>query len=289
MFDRIVFVGPGRVGMAFGYALWQADAVRELRYYGRRPEPPGHPLFAQGHATYRYGLELPPPGTEAVFLTVPDDVLSGVAHALAGLGSAPAGCAAFHCSGALSAEVLAPLHARGYAVGSLHPLQSLAHPLMGADRLPGSAFAGSGEPRATAVARSIVSALGGRLLQIPVSRRPLYHAAAVLASNGLAALTASALRLLVQAGIDEADALSALLPLLRGTLDNIEEMGLLQALTGPVERGDRETARLHLAALDPRDRDVYRALGRELARLTAERGEEEQPDEAWDELFQEIP
>ena len=273
--DRVTFVGPGRAGMALGYALWQADAVESLTYFGRRPDPPSHPLFVQGVARYRFGLERPAPDTTAVFLTVPDDVLPEMAHALAGHGDAPPGCAAFHCSGALSTDVLAPLHARGYHVGSLHPLQALAHPVTGAERLPGSAFAVSGEREAAAVGRRIVAALGGRVLTVPVSRRPLYHAAAVTASNHLTALLAMAGRLLVQSGVPEDEALAALAPLARGTLENVVEMGVGPSLAGPVQRGEVETVQLHLRAMEPRERAVYATLGREMVELASAFGLEE--------------
>lgn len=270
MAERLFFVGPGRAGLALGYALWQAEAVERITYCGRRPEPPSHPLFIQGLARYCFGLERPAPGTNAVFLSVPDRVLPEMAHALAGQGDAPPGCAAFHLSGALSGDVLAPLHARGYAVGTFHPLQSMAHPVTGADRLPGSTFALSGEPRAVRVARRLVAYLGGREVTIPVTQRPLYHAAGVLASNYLAVLLAVGGRLLVRAGVAEDRALEALLPLARGTLENVAEMGLGPALTGPVARGDGETVRLHLMSMEPREREVYRALGQELTRLAEE-------------------
>jgi predicted short-subunit dehydrogenase-like oxidoreductase (DUF2520 family) len=256
--DRAFFVGPGRTGLALGYALWQADALEGLIFCGRRPEPPAHPLFIEGHASYCFGLARPEPGTTAVFLTVPDDVLPEMAHALAGQGDAPEGCAAFHCSGALSVEVLAPLHARGYRVGSIHPLQALAHPITGAERLRGSWYAISGEPEALGVARRLVAELEGETLSIPVSRRPLYHAAAVVASNYLPVLTALAARLLVLAGAEEDEAVPALIPLMRGTIENMAEMGLASALTGPVARGDVETIRLHLKSLPEREARLYR-------------------------------
>jgi predicted short-subunit dehydrogenase-like oxidoreductase (DUF2520 family) len=285
MIERVVVVGPGRVGLALGYALAQSGAVRELVFYGRRPEPPSHPLFGQGLAGYHFGLAPIPPGTEAVILAVPDDTIHELAHALAAQGAAPPGCAALHCSGALSAEPLAPLHVRGFAVGSLHPLQSLAHALQGAEQLPGSAFAVSGEPGAVAVARRLVAALGGQVLQIPVARRAQYHAAAALASNGLAALVATAARLLVRTGLEADTALAALYPLMRGSLANLERMGLQQGLTGPVSRGDVETVRLHLATLEPRERSVYVALGLELTELAAEARDENYPAEALRTLF----
>jgi len=267
-----MFVGPGRAGLALGYALWQAEAVESVTYCGRRPEPPAHPLFTQGIARYRFGLERPAPETDALVLSVPDDVLAEMTHALAGLGSAPPHCAAFHLSGALSGDVLAPLHARGYSVGTLHPLQSLAHPVTGADRLPGSTFALSGEPGAIRVARRLLGYLNASDVAIAVTLRPLYHAAAVMTSNHLAVLLALAGRLLVRAGVPEDQALEALLPLARGTLENIGELGLGQALTGPVARGDIETVRLHLASMEPREREVYRALSRELTELAEEWG-----------------
>ena len=272
MTEKLFFVGPGRAGLALGYALWQSEAVDDIVYCGRRPEPPLHPLFTQGIARYIFGLEPPGVETTAVFLSVPDHVLSEMAHALAGHGSAPPGCAAFHLSGALSTDVLTPLHARGYGVGSFHILQSLADPLRGAALIPGSYAAITGEFTAVATARRLLQHLGCSPLTIPVGRRPLYHAASVSASNHAVALVALAARLLVQAGVTEDEALPALLPLLRGTLDTVEGVGVRGSLTGPLVRGDVETLRLHLRTLQPREREVYRALAFELLELAGSFG-----------------
>lgn len=268
--ERVVIVGPGRAGMALGYALLQAEAVDALTVCGRRPEPPSHPLFTQDLAAYVFGLRRPAPGTAAVLLAVPDAVVPDMAHALAGLGPAPEGCAAFHLSGALSTEVLAPLHARGYAVGSFHPLQAIAHPVTGAQRLPGSWIAVTGAPVAVAVARRLAASLGCPVLSVPEARRPLYHAAAVLVSNSLPPLLGAACRLLEQAGVGREDALAALLPLVRGTVENVAENGVEGAVTGPISRGDLETVDLHLRALDAEDRRLYAVLALELLRLGAE-------------------
>ncbi len=266
MNDRVVIVGPGRAGLALGSALAEAGAVERLTFFGRSLEPPPHPLFDSA-ADYRVGLLPLPAGTTVLLLAVPDTALAEVTHDIAATGPAPPGCSAFHLSGALSTEVLGPLHARGYATGSLHPLQSIADPWSGGQRLIGSAFALAGEPSAVAAARRLVLALGGRTLVIPPIFRPLYHAAATSASNYIVALVAFGVRLLSAAGIAEGDALAALLPLMRGTLDNLEQLGLAAALTGPIARGDVDTVRLHLAGLSAEDRPLYCALGRETLRL----------------------
>ena len=286
MRDGALIVGPGRAGLALGYALWQAEVLASLSYCGRDPEPPAHPLFMEGLARYFFGLERPGPGVTVVLLAVPDDVLPEMAHAMAGQGEAPEGCVALHCSGTLSVEVLGPLHARGYHVGSLHPLQALADPVTGAERLLGSWFAVSGDSEATTVARRLVASLDGTPLTIPMSRRPLYHAAAVVASNYLPVLLALSARLLVLAGVDEDEAIPALLPLMRGTLDNVQELGLAPALTGPISRGDIETVRLHLRTIPEREARVYKDLGREAVALAEARGLEGEAVEILRDLFQ---
>jgi predicted short-subunit dehydrogenase-like oxidoreductase (DUF2520 family) len=272
------------MGLALGSALRQQDAVERLVYYGRAHEPPPHPLFdphppARGvpaaAAVYRPLPALPDPGTNIVILAVPEKALPEVAYDLAMMGPAPSGCVALHMSGALSTDVLAPLHGAGYVVGSIHPLMAVADPWLAGERLVGAAFTLGGEPAAVAAGRRIVSALDGRALVVPSAQRPLYHAAAVLASNYLVALTAAAARILAEAGVPDADTLPALLPLLRGTLDNVEQLGLPAALTGPIARGDIDTVRLHMARLSSGDRALYSGLGLELLRLARGAGLDE--------------
>ncbi len=257
---RLLFVGPGRIGLSLGYALTQADAIAALTYAGRRPAPPAHPLFTQGTASYTYGIGAPPPGTEAVFLSVPDDTVHDVAQELAARSEAPPGCAAFHVSGSMSTDALAPLHERGYSVGYMNPLQIVSNPVTGADLLPGAFFSISGEPRARATAQRILSALGSHGLAVPATQRPLYDAAAVLGSSYVALLIDAVRDLLVQAGVPWDEAGPALRQLVLGALEGLTGPEGRPA-TGPIARGDVETIRLHMRSLAPRERALYAALG----------------------------
>lgn len=272
--DRIAIIGPGRMGLALGAALVQADAVERIDFFGRDEGPPPHPIFetGSGRIEYRGPLSRLPDATSAVILAVPDEKLVEVAYGLATFGPAPAGCVALHLAGAISTDVLAPLHAVGYEIGSMHPLQSVADPWSGGGRLAEAGFALAGQPGALAVGRRLVRALGGRPFVIPPTLRPLYHAAATYASNYLVALIAVAARLMQSAGVDQEDALPAMLHLVRGTLDNLEQLGPAAALTGPIARGDVDTVRLHLARLSDEDRALYCALGRETVRLARAAG-----------------
>jgi predicted short-subunit dehydrogenase-like oxidoreductase (DUF2520 family) len=214
----------------------------------------------------------PPSGTTVVLLAVPDAALPQVSINMAAQGPSPPGCAAFHLSGALGTDPLEPLVEAGYSVGTLHPLQALADPVLGASQLEGVSFAVSGEPVALSAARRLVSSLGSSSFSVPVARRPLYHAAAVFASNYLVGLVGAAGRLMAQAGLPEEDALEAILPLARGSLENLGRLGPVGSLTGPVVRGDVETVRLHLRTLEPRERSLYASLGLEILTLAEEGG-----------------
>ena len=55
------------------------------------------------------------------------------------------------------------------------------------------------------------------------------------------------------------------------SVQNVFAIGPADALTGPVARGDLSTVERHLRELDPAERDAYRALAREAARLTGRR------------------
>ena len=274
MNEHVVIVGPGRMGLALGAALVQSGEIPRLTYIGREAEPPPHPIFNARRASVDYLMGPGPVPQDAtiLILAVPDDRLGAVAQGVAGYGDSPVDCAAFHLAGALTTDVLAPLHSVGYAVGSLHPLQTVADPWSAGDRLVGTAYALAGEPGALAAGKRLVRALQGRPFVIPPTLRPIYHAAAVLASNYFVTLVAIAARLLKEAGVPDEDAFPAILPLVRGTLENLEQLGLSAALTGPIARGDVDTVRLHLARLSPEARALYSALGLETVNLARAAG-----------------
>jgi predicted short-subunit dehydrogenase-like oxidoreductase (DUF2520 family) len=269
MSEKITIVGAGRMGLALGAAFRNSGIIDRLTYIGRSMEAPPHPMFdGVDAADYLVAPHPIPAGTSVVLLAVPDGKLSEVAYDVANSGPVPPGCVALHLAGAISTEVLEPLHARGYAVGSMHPLQAIADPWHSGDRLVGVGFGLAGEPAAIAVAKRLVAALEGLPLIIPPAKRQIYHASAVVASNYLISLLSFSVRLMMETGVSESDAVSSLLPLVHGTLENLEHLGLAASLTGPIPRGDADTIRLHLARLSGSDRALYCELGLELLRLS---------------------
>jgi predicted short-subunit dehydrogenase-like oxidoreductase (DUF2520 family) len=264
-------IGPGRAGLGLALALVRAG--REVRLYGRRPRPVPAPLaLAVGPADQ-------PPAWIAqagiVVLAVRDDAIRPVAEALARAGAVGAGHVVLHLSGVQGQEALGPLVGTRAALGSLHPLQTIAEPERAPERLRGAWAAVEGMPRAVAAAEELAREVGLRPFRIASRAKPVYHAAAVFASNYFVVVQAVAQRLLRHAGLPDADAWAALRPLVEGTLENLVRDGPLAALTGPVARGDDDTLRRHLASLAQDDALLYRVLGRAALELARKRGLDE--------------
>lgn len=200
-----------------------------------------------------------------VFVTTPDDRIEPVCHRIAAAGGFDAHSVVFHLSGALSSDILSSARQKGAATGSLHPLQAFAPYEPGA----ASPFEGinvsiEGTARAKALGREMVTALGARPFTIPTDAKTLYHAAAVVASNYLVTVEHFALTLLGRAGLAPDRAFEILEPLIQGTLRNIASRGSVDALTGPVVRGDETIIARHLSDIDqkmPEFSDLYRLLG----------------------------
>ena len=202
--------------------------------------------------------------SEIIFITTPDRELDGVASLLAGSGKVKDNQIFFQMSGALPAEVLLPLSRVGGTIASVHPLQSFADVTKAIDNLPGSFFAVQGEEKAVEVAFSLVEELLGRPFMLKSSDKALYHLGACVASNYLVSTVHYAVNIYKKIGMSEEEATRALMPLIKGTLANIEALGPVKALTGPVARGDTNTIGKHLEALKELDSsllEMYCSLG----------------------------
>lgn len=280
----VVVVGPGRVGGSLAAALAGAGWEVELR---GRPGAPAPEIRADRGLPSGSGppADTSPPPT--LVFAVPDDALESVASDWAGAlgrdrgpveadpgsgGDAGGGTApvpvALHTSGVRSAEVLAALREVGYAVGVWHPLAAVG--AVDAAAFRGRAAGLAGDPPAVERAERLARAVGARPLDVDGEAHARYHAAAVLASNGLVACLAAARDELARA-TGGAGSLEDLLPLARSALANVSERGLEGGLTGPVQRGDAETVRREMSALDPDRADLYRRLARELLDLVGDR------------------
>ncbi|MBI4952123.1 MAG: DUF2520 domain-containing protein [Myxococcales bacterium] len=235
---RVVVVGRGKLGRAWLGAL-RAAGVEVRSRAGRS---------ARGEDLHDADL---------VILAVRDDAVATVAEALAATVVPTRTCraAVVHCAGRLGPEALEALGARGVGVAKMHPLLAVA----GGRRSPPFAAAWlhvAGDARACRLAVRLARRLAMRVWRAADVDHVLYHAAAALLANGAAALAAVAADVLAAACGRTVTARDArtfarmLGALLASVAHNLAHVGLPDALTGPVRRGDADAVRAHLAVLD---------------------------------------
>ncbi len=229
---KITLVGTGRAGTSFFGALTDV----------------GHEVSLVHH-----GDEVPP--SDLVILCVPDDAISEVARSL----SLPASTVLAHCAGSRTLEVLGD-HDR---VASLHPLAALPNGELGARRLRGAVYCVAGD----GLVHEVVQSLQGRAVVISDDRRAAYHATACVAANHVVTLLGHVQRLADSAGLELADFLA----LAQHALDDVANLGPVDALTGPASRGDLATIDSHLAAIPESERATYVALASAALALAEQR------------------
>jgi predicted short-subunit dehydrogenase-like oxidoreductase (DUF2520 family) len=217
--DSVQIVGRGRVGSALAARLLQR------------------------------GVELRSSDAAIVLLCVPDRAIAEAASAL------EPGPWVGHVSGATRLAALDP-HERRF---SMHPLQTFI-PGGRPEQLDGAWAAVSGETEeALAVGFELARTLGLEPFELDDDGRPLYHAAAAIASNYLVTLYRTAAELFSAAGAPP----EALVPLMQTTIANGFE------LTGPIARGDWQTVEAHRRAIKaaiPELEPVYEVLAEATAR-----------------------
>jgi predicted short-subunit dehydrogenase-like oxidoreductase (DUF2520 family) len=279
---KFFVVSPGKVGQALGKLLIQKGHTC-LGVWARREESAAQAsTFLQTQAFW--GQPFPDVLSQAslVLLTPPERVISSLGKAIAPLLQNEA--TLLHTAGSLPPVTLENtlIHS-----GALHPLQSIASAEAGVSKIPGSFMAISGDEVALSVARQLALELGGEPVQIkdPV----LYHLGAVMASNTLYPLFSAACSLLERAGVSSELASKMLLPLVRGSVENIAKLGPSRGMTGPIARSDAETVARHLRALqdDPEMRELYVLLGRRALVLAEEAGAEARGLQSIATLFEE--
>jgi len=217
---------------------------------------------------------------DLVFITTPDSVIPAIASELRW----HKGQSVVHCSGADSIEILQPARQMGTDVGVFHPLQTFASVKQAIDNIPGSTFAIEAEEPLLTTLKQMSDALNGKWIELKASDKVMYHAAAVIASNYFVTLVKLADDLWQTFGIPREQATQALLPLLKGTLNNIANVGIPQCLTGPIARGDTVTVKKHLDSLKKEAPDVlstYCELGLQTIPIALAKGkiDEDKADE----------
>ena len=274
---RVGFVGSGKVGTALG-ELFRSCGIVVSGYSSLLAEDAQAAAEKTASDAYADAAEVVE-ASDVIFFTVPDGEISNAWKSLVASYGAAACDALFgkivcHCSGALPAAVFADAAEYGAKAASVHPLFAISGGGSAQAKIGTALFTLEGDESALASVSALLDACGVCHRKIASSDKPLYHAAAVCASNLAVGLFASAQTMLERCGFGADEARGALRALFVGNCESIAERGPIDALTGPIERNDAETIVGHLMAFreDPtllKERDAYTALSRVVVEVAA--------------------
>jgi predicted short-subunit dehydrogenase-like oxidoreductase (DUF2520 family) len=267
---KLGFIGTGKVGTALAVLL-NRKGYNVVAVYDHTPKAAERLKALFDTCQVVDNSQQVADTADLIFITTPDGIIESVASQI----KWTRGKTVIHCSGADSTAILDKARQDGATVGVFHPLQTFAGIPQAIENIPGTTFAIESEEPLLTTLKEIAVSLGGNWIQLKADDKAAYHAAAVFASNYLVTLVKMATDLWQTFDIPTDQAINALLHLMRGTLHNIETLGLPQCLTGPIARGDIDTVRKHLDEINnkaPRLLPSYKELGLQTVPIALDKG-----------------
>lgn len=202
-----------------------------------------------------------------IWITTPDDQIEHVWNELVRYDLE--GRLICHTSGAKDSSVFEGITRKGAYGYSVHPMYAFADKNGQCDGLETASFTLEGESSRRCEFQNLFTLLGNRLYIIDRQYKPLYHLANVMVTNLVLSLFSIGSEYMTQCGSFGSEALDVLMPLIENNIANLKRNGLIQALTGPVERNDSGTVLKHLECMAPADACLYKELSKRLLELAA--------------------
>ena len=176
-----------------------------------------------------------------------------------------------HFSGSLSSDVFTGATDYGAYCGSIHPVYAFSDKFNSYKSLGSAMFTAQGDSLFIQQISNLLTQLGNKVCVIDKENKTLYHTALSMASNQLVGLLGTVVNMLQNCGFSEKQAYSALAPLMLDNLQTALQNNVEYALTGPIERGDVSTVKTHLSAIDSNQKEIYKALGKQVLKIAKDK------------------
>lgn len=244
------FIGAGKVGFSLG-KYFADHGLDVVGYYSEIKEDSLEAADFTKSKSYDSLQELAE-DSEVLFLTVPDDNLEKVWNQLNSCQFTDK--IICHCSGVHSSGIFSGLDNHNSFGYSIHPLCAINDKKASHKELSKICFTIEGDKEKLDEMSDLFLRLGNKVNIIRTEDKERYHLAATMASNLVVGLVDMAENVIPH---------EALVPILKNNMDHIIEDGTVNALTGPIERGDVETIKKHLSVLNDDEVDAYISLSRQ--------------------------
>ena len=262
----VCIIGHGRVGKFFEALLKPLKGIRILVKHKHEPSYPVADVF---------------------MICVQDQWVSKVVEELV-LHEQDQLFSAVHCSGILPLDVLAPLvkmnATKGRAeeiddgdkyknrfnkIAVLHPVAPISSHTISAENI---LFDAIGDPELLLVFDHWCMEWGARFLKVNAHQKKILHTAAVMSCNYLTTLYGMVGDFLEAEQFNKLEVRQILAASMGRTLEQLNDLPVEQAMTGPIIRGDIDTIREHLAILnhDQQRLALYKNLGNSTINMISE-------------------
>jgi len=281
---KIAIIGAGRLGTTIGYFIADKNLKnikivsistptkktinRAKKIFGKLKK---NILFTNSNA-------IAAEKANCIFICTPDDLIAKACESIydkqENRGREKT---VIHFSGSRSLKELEAARKNGDCAASIHPLKSIASIPEAIKTLKGTEYGITYiDKKGEDITKLLVDILEGSSIVVQDDTKPVYHAAACIASNYLVALIDYAVYINEKIGIKPGESTRGLINLIEGTVDNIKKMGTKKSLTGPIARGDTGTVGNHLKifekVLDKKDTEIYRIMGEKTADIARGNG-----------------
>lgn len=272
------FIGAGKVGCSLGKYLSQKYEISG--FFSRNSVSAEKASEIAGGNAFESPAQLAK-NSDIIFLTVPDGLIAETWEKYKELFCGKIIC---HCSGALSSEIFEDSQVYNVKTCSVHMFQAVSDKENSWNLLKNSVFTVEGNARQTL--KNMLVSLGNEVQEIDADKKTLYHLSAVFSSNLVTGLLYSAEKMLEQCGFSEQTAEKAICSIALGNISNINKQGIVNSLTGCVERNDIETLVRHLAELEKsdREREIYRLISKSLTEIA----EQKHPETSFEKMKKEL-
>lgn len=250
---RIGFIGAGRVGYTMGKFLKLHD-YEVSGYYSRTNEHAKDAAAFTDTVYYEDARELIKT-SDAIILTVSDSVISKVFDEIKNYPEIE-GKIVCHTSGSVSSQVFdeSPIPIFGY---SIHPIYAISDKYASYKNFSNAFITIEGHEKYLSELVGIFSHAGIKTGTLKTEDKSKYHASCVMASNLVCGIYGAAIEMMKSCGFDFETSNEMLIGLFRDNAMGIAEKGLVNQLTGPIDRNDVVTVRSHLNTIPEEMKILY--------------------------------
>ncbi|MBD7910847.1 DUF2520 domain-containing protein [Clostridium cibarium] len=260
---KIGFIGAGKVGFSLG-KYFSINNLMVVGYYSKNSDSAKEAARFTSTKFFENMEELIEE-CDTIFITTPDGVIEEIWDSIDKLSIKNK--IICHCSGSLSSGVFSNIESHNAFGYSIHPMFAISDKYNSHKRLKEAFITIEGSVKYINLVNDMFVRLGNKTKIITNKDKARYHLASVVASNHFIALVEEAVTLLSEYGFNEKEAIEALYPLINNNVSNIRSKGIINSLTGPVERNDIGTIEKHINHLNNEDRELYKLMSKKLLKI----------------------